>query len=90
MLIAVFRATANSGPFGLVLGTTGAGAAAKSSVAAVASRSPSVQRQDVENAFFLGLLLYPIIIFYCMVSMFLTLFGHVPLDGFDCGPFNQY
>ena len=59
----------------------------RSPVAAFESESPSVRRKDVENAIFLDPLLYPKIVFYRMVSMFLPFFGHIHSDGFDCEPF---
>ena len=52
-------------------------ATVRSPVAAFESESPSVRRKDVEDAIFLDPLLYPKIVFYRMVSMFLPFFGHV-------------
>ena len=62
-------------------------ATVKSPVAVVESKSPSVQRDDVENAVFPSppvvpddyLLLHGLnVIIFC--------FEHIPLEGIDCGP----
>ena len=58
----------------------------RSPVAAFESELPSVRRKDVENAIFLDPLLYPKIVFYRMVSMFLPFFEHIHLDGLIASP----
>ena len=57
----------------------------KSPVAASESRLPSVRRQALEHAIFPDPPLYPNIVFYRMVSMFLPFFGHFHSDGFPTG-----
>ena len=60
-----------------------------SPVAAFESESPSVQRKDIKCYPF-DPLLCPIIVIYRIISSFFTFFGHILLEGFDCGPCDKY
>ena len=75
----------NSGPFALVQSTERSSGTVRSPVAAFESGLPSVRRKDLEHAIFLDPPLYPKIVFYRMVPMFLPFFGRIHSDGFPAG-----